>query len=263
MKSFSNRTDLLLEQQQQSLLPSLTVAKFSGDPMEYFTFIRRFESQVEAKVSLNDVRLQYLEQYLQGEPKDLIKGCLHLDRHSGYLKAKMLLNENYGDPYEIPNAYLKRINEWPCIRPGDELALDRFSIFLSPCRSAMSTLTYLSILNHPHNLQRMVTKLPFTLQDQWRREVNRRRVAGGVIPSFADFVNFVNAEAGTATDPVFSWDALRRLDGSADRLDHSSKGKGRGFDKSKTSGNHNGTSHHASSHATDVTAGQVRLTHSH
>ena len=30
------------------------------------------------------------------------------------------------------------------------------------------------------------------------------RVSRGAIPSFADFVNFVNAEAGIATDPVFS-----------------------------------------------------------
>ena len=82
----------------------------------------------------------------------------------------------------------------------------------------MSTLTYLSILNHNHNLQSMVTKLPFTLQDRWRREANKRRVAGGVIPSFADFVNFVNAEAGIATDPVFSREALRRLDGTSELI---------------------------------------------
>ena len=101
----------------------------------------------------------------------------------------------------------------------------------------------------------MVTKLPFTFQDRWRREANKRRVAGGVIPSFADFVNFVNAEAGIATDPVFSREALRRLDGTSDRPDRSNKGRGKSFGKSKTPGNHV-TSHHASSHATDVTADQ-------
>ena len=56
-------TELLAEQQQQSLLPSLTLAKFTGDPLEYSTFTRSFELQVEARVSENDVRSQYLEQY--------------------------------------------------------------------------------------------------------------------------------------------------------------------------------------------------------
>ena len=53
-------TELLAEQQQQSLLPSLTLTKFTGDPLEYSTFTRSFESQVEAKVSANDVRLQMM-----------------------------------------------------------------------------------------------------------------------------------------------------------------------------------------------------------
>ena len=35
-------TELLAEQQQQSLLPSLTLAKFTGDPLEYSTFTRSF-----------------------------------------------------------------------------------------------------------------------------------------------------------------------------------------------------------------------------
>jgi len=106
----------------------------------------------------------------------------------------------------------------------------------------MSTLTFLSILDHPRNLQSMVTKLPFTLQDRWRRAANKTRVARGAIPSFADSVNFVNAEAGIAPDPVFSREALRRLEGSSDRPDRS--GKGKGFGKSKTSGDHNLTNDH-------------------
>ena len=111
-------TELLAEQQQQSLLPSLTLTKFSGDPLEYFTFIRSFESQVEAKVSANDVRLQYLEQYLHGEPKDLIKGCLHLDRHSGYLEAKRLLNESMGTHTRYPTPISRKLTSGPASDQG-------------------------------------------------------------------------------------------------------------------------------------------------
>ena len=243
-------TELLADQQRQSLLPTLTLSAFTGDPLEYSTFIRSFESQVEAKISANDARLQYLEQYLQGQPKELIKGCLHLDRHSGYLEAKKLLKDKYGDPYKISNAYIKKINEWPHIRAGDEPALDRFSTFLTQCRSAIASLTFLSILNHPHNLQSMVTKLPFPLQDRWRREANKMRVARGAIPAFADFVNFVNAEAGIATDPVFSREALRRLDGSSDRPDRFNRSRCSG--KSRTSGGRI-RDPYVSSHATMAT----------
>lgn len=100
----------------------------------------------------------------------------------------------------------------------------------------------------------MVSKLPFPLQDRWRREANNRRVARGTIPTFDDFVNFVNTEAGIATDPVFLREALHRLDGSSDRPDRFNKSKGSG--KSKTYGDHTRTLRHVSNHTTDVTADQ-------
>ena len=159
----------------------------------------------------SNVCLCYLEQYLEGEQRELIKGCLHLDRLNGYLEAKKLLSKKYGDPYKLSNAYNKKINEWPCIRPGDDLALDRFSTFLVQCQSAMTSLPFLTILSHPHNMQSMVKMLPFPLQDRWRREANRWRVSRQTIPAFAEFVAFVKSEAGIATDPVFSRDALSRV----------------------------------------------------
>jgi len=55
-------------------------------------------------------------------------------------------------------------------------------------------------------------------------------------------MNFVNTKAGIATDPVFSQEALRRLDGSSDRPDRSNKGKGSG--KPKTFGDRARTPHH-------------------
>ena len=118
----------------------------------------------------------------------------------------------------------------------------------------MSTLTFLSILNHPHNLQSRVSKLPFPLQDRWRREANKPRLGSGTIPTFDDFVNFVNTEGGIATDPVFSREALRHLDGSTDRPDCYNKGKGSG--KTKTYGDRSRAPHHVSNHATDVSSDQ-------
>ena len=70
--------EIMVQQYQQGLLPSLRITKFTGDPLEYSTFIRSFESQIESKVKLSDVCLRYLEQYLEGEPRELIKGCFIL-----------------------------------------------------------------------------------------------------------------------------------------------------------------------------------------
>ena len=85
---------LMVEQRQASLLPPLMLSKFSGDPIEYNTFIRRFESQIKRRLSSNHMRLRYLEeQYLESERKDLIKGCLHVDANKGYLEAKNIKSQ--------------------------------------------------------------------------------------------------------------------------------------------------------------------------
>ena len=122
----------------------------------YINFVRSFESQIESKMKSSDVFLRYLEQYLEGEPRESIKGCLHLDKLNGYLEAKKLLSEKYGESYKISIAYIKKINEWPCIRPGYDLAFNRFSSFIVQCQSAMNSLPFLTILSHPHNMQSMV-----------------------------------------------------------------------------------------------------------
>ena len=53
---------VFMKQHQQSLLPDLTLTKFSGDPIEYVTFMRTFESQIEACLELFSTHLCYLEQ---------------------------------------------------------------------------------------------------------------------------------------------------------------------------------------------------------
>ena len=127
---------------------------------------------------------------------------------------------------------------------------------LTQCRSTISTLLFLFVLNHPHNLQSMVSKLPFPLQDRWCREANKIRTVKGEILTFADFVRFVNAEAVIAMDAVLSREALQCLgstsQSTSDRSDHSNKGKVSG--KSKHPGDCTCEPFNISNHATDVTA---------
>lgn len=213
-------------------MPALTITKFSGNRLDFFTFQRAFESQIESKLKSNDLRLHYLEQYLEGEPKELIESLPPYRQSERIHRSQDDPNLKYGDPYKIANAYVKKINDWPWVKQGDDQALDRFSTFLTQCRSAMSELTFLSILDHPHNFQTMVRKLPLSLQDRWHL------VAGSITPTFANFVTF-----------VFSREAFSRLDVSerTNRFD-----KGRNANKPRTYGDPSRMTSHVFSHATTV-----------
>ncbi|CAB4026752.1 Hypothetical predicted protein, partial [Paramuricea clavata] len=212
---------LIMQQNQRSLIPRLALSKFSGDPTEYNIFIQGFNSQFHNKLNSNSDHLRYLDQYLEGEAKELVKGCHYMDPDIGYAEARRLIDEKYGDPYNISNAFIKKMTEWPMLKPGDDDGLNRFSTFLTQCFSAMKSLSYLTILDHPHNLQTLVKKLPFHLQDRRRRVASKARVRHRNMPSFDSFANFIKDEAKVATDPIFSREALRVQ--SSDRVNNKRK----------------------------------------
>ncbi|XP_048588424.1 uncharacterized protein LOC125572240 [Nematostella vectensis] len=155
----------------------------------------------------NESCLRFLEQYLDGEPKELIKGCFHKGSQ-GYEEARKILKEKY----VISNAYILKATEWPSVS-YDPKSLNKFSSFLTQCRTAMSSLAYLSVLDHPHNIQSLVSKLPFSFQDRWRREASKMRERNEGIPGFAAFAQFMKIEAKVQADPVFLLEALSRHQG--------------------------------------------------
>ena len=145
-------------------LPQLEVAKFHGNPMEFKTLIMAFDARVQSKLISSTDRLYYLDQHLVGEPKELISGCLHIEPDKGYTEARRLLLKQYGDPYKVSTAYMRKLTSSPTLKYDDGPALKSLSIFQRKCNSAMKTISHLAVLNHPPNMQAVVLKLPIYLQ---------------------------------------------------------------------------------------------------
>ena len=193
-------------------LPQPEVPKFKGDPIEYKMFTRAFDARIESRAVNGADRLYYLDQHLQGEPKDIISGCMYMDHERGYREARRLLEKEYGDPYKVASSYLKKVLQWQNVKHDDAHGLKLFSIFLGKCKSAMNGISELSVLNHSPNLQSIVTKLPPYLQNKWRDVVYKMKMSRKQ-PQFADLVDFVGSAADAANDPVFSREALsKKLD---------------------------------------------------
>ena len=77
---------LLAVNQNKVKLPQPRVPTFDGDPVEYCTFIRAFESLIESHKQSSHERLYYLEQYTAGDIKELIRSCHHLPLTKGIKK---------------------------------------------------------------------------------------------------------------------------------------------------------------------------------
>ena len=103
---------------------------------------------------------------------------------------------------------MQKLSSWPVIKYDDGPALKCFSFFLTKCNNAMKTITHMTVLNHPPNMQSIVQKLPNNLQTKWRENVVKDRRKDGKIAGFGDLTKFVEYATESANDPIYSKDAL-------------------------------------------------------
>ncbi|KAL3979219.1 Rab5 GDP/GTP exchange factor [Sarotherodon galilaeus] len=186
-----------------SSLPKREIQTFDGDPLHFQAFMRSFEQVIEAKTGDAGDCLHYLAQYTKGQPNELVKSCQHMSESAGYVKAKTLLYEHFGNGHVIASAYLNKVHSWPLIRSEDGKALQAYCLFLRGCCNAMEEINDLSELNTPANMLAVIRRLPYKLKDKWRtvacdiQERQHRRAA------FIDIVSFLERQVKIATDPVF------------------------------------------------------------
>ena len=116
-------TSLLLENHVRSSLPKQTIQPFSGDALEFNSFIRSFEYNVEQRTNKNMERLYYLEQYTRGEANSLVKSCMLMPEDVGYNYAKNMLHKRFGNRHKIVESYLARMRAWGNLKQEDAPAL--------------------------------------------------------------------------------------------------------------------------------------------
>ena len=163
--------------------------------MKYKTFVMSFDARIQHRVTNSADRLYYLNQHMDGEPKGLTEGCLHMNQSDeGYIEARRLLNKEYRDPYKISMAYVQKILDWTPIKFDESKVLKSLSFFLIKCKIAIKSISHMSVLNHTPNMQVVVSKLSFHLQAKWRDQAAKTRRDGGTA-NFENLVEFIESVA--------------------------------------------------------------------
>ena len=216
-------TDAMIDQRNR--LPEISIGKFGGDPLSYHAFVRSFDSRIASRTRDYSELFYYLEQHTTGTPKELVRSCLHMPPAASYVEARKLLEQRYGNPFVLAQAYLKKLESWPSIRSDDTRELDEFVTFLISCRNAMTSASCIRELEYPTSLQVIVSKLPVPLQDRWARTADSLIHQQGKHITFSSLVSFVERENRIAMNPLF---------GKSVRLGSENKGKSNSSTKKKT-----------------------------
>ncbi|XP_003729219.3 uncharacterized protein LOC100890721 [Strongylocentrotus purpuratus] len=190
-------------------LPLPEPGHFSGNPLEYTSWKRSYDALIEHRGIPIEERFYFLLKYLSGEPKSLVQGYSMIGDAAGYNEAKKVLEQRYGDPFVVSNAYRDKLDSWPRVGSRDASGLRRLGDFLKQCDTASKYVHHLSHLDDERENRKLLMKLPDWLVVKWSRKVVQWRREWGTFPPFSIFTEFIEEEAVVANDPVTSLQSLQ------------------------------------------------------
>ena len=202
-------SSLIINQQKISNLPVKEPPVFSGDYFEYPAFVTAFDSIICSNVPSNRDRLYFLDKYTKGKANNVVKGFLAMSSDSAYERARKMLDQRFGNPVHVAEAYKSSLRSWSKINDGDSSGLQDFSDFLVRCEEAMKTMQSMGDLDSTETLRLVSSKLPSYSAVKWCRHAHETQTKSKKIVTFSALVKFVRGEAELANDPIFSPDALK------------------------------------------------------
>ena len=184
-------------------LPKKEFAIFDGDPLEYWNFIKSFETSIVSIDSASESeKLMHLLQFTSGVAKDTIKCCLYKDPSLGYQAARKLLEERFGHPFRIASQYVTKLTEGPPLKPSDRTGLLAFADQLKDCENTLESIGYLDEINSADNLRRIVQRLPFHLRTKFVEVADQIQEAGQRT-NLSHIAEFVKIKSRAANIPMF------------------------------------------------------------
>ena len=175
--------------------PKIEYMHFDGNPINYVSFMRNFETCLEDGAD-NSRNLQFLIQHCTGKARDAIESCVNLPVSEGYESAKKTLEENFGLPHVIAKAHVKKLEHLPPLKVSTGSTLLEFARHLEIAERTLRGMgpEFISDLNHTNTLMELNRKLPYFMRGKWA-ECAGRIIESGRRPKFSDFLKFVKDRA--------------------------------------------------------------------
>ena len=146
-------------------LPKLTISVFNGDPLQYPVWKSAFNALVDSRPLEADIKLNMLNQYVTGKPKQVVEHYLLIGTEDAYQKAQVPnCRKGMENSNVVSTAFINKLEKWPKIGAKDAIALREFSDLLDKILAAKETIPGLSVLNYAKENIRLLAKLPYYLE---------------------------------------------------------------------------------------------------
>ena len=161
-----------------TILPKSELTVFDGNPLKYFIFMRTFENNVEKDTDDYARRLQLLIQFCTGKARRVIESCILLEPEEGYLKAKRMLAERFGDIFKVSNSWIAKVSNGPIIKPTDRETLQELADDLESCEITLKATGRMMQINNQDRLVKILERCPGFVKSRWQSHVQDIRARG-------------------------------------------------------------------------------------
>nr|XP_039272687.1 uncharacterized protein LOC120346953 [Styela clava] len=141
-------------------LPPSEPPVFCGNAGEYRDFIDIFETVIGSRLQNPKHKLVYLLQYTKGPARALVKGCQH--RTDSYDEAIRLLEETYGQKFQIGESCINSIANGPRLNLSNKESLTVYSAEIMSCKNTLIGVEYKNVA------LMTIEKIALRMPPEWR-----------------------------------------------------------------------------------------------
>ncbi len=224
------------EIQQRSLIETLQLPKaelmfYDGEPLKFWEFWRAFEINVDSTSIPDAAKITRLLHYCKGDARKVIQACSVMESTKGYLRAKALLKERFGNKHKVADAWIKKVTKGATVSAHNSVALREMADELQVCYETLQAVGYESEMNPQSFLKSIVERLPNYLRYRWIRIVRDIQKKHDRTPKMKDLVSFMEDVAEEENNPVYgsvSWKSSRDNKSGSSPQNKSDKQRSRG-----------------------------------
>ena len=147
--------------------------------------------------------LRLFKRKLTGNARKAVAGQLLDNSADTYYTALRTLHERFGSHFSIGRSMRQKALSWNKIQENHSNNLRDFANNLLHLKGSMKHNPELINLNDSIENEQLVSKLPDSLIEDWAVLIKDTRRNQVKYPTFAEFANFVDSHASTASDLPF------------------------------------------------------------
>ena len=165
--------------------PRPEIKCFDGDPLNYWSFVRSFDTHIAQRMSSDSAKLVYLLQHCTPKVRSNLEHFSR-DAEMGYRLARESLFNDYGQPYIIAHSCERKLLECPKLKDKDPAKLKTLTVLMDKCLAMLVDIQEFATLNSLGTIQKTGD-----MQEELRNSLNRCSVIGlsGLTRRFVTTVN--------------------------------------------------------------------------